>query len=82
MGRSGPSPYKHIGVYLFRREFLLKFRDLPPSALEAAESLEQLRVLEAGHSIRVVKTNYPCPSVETKQDLASVTNFLRLNPNA
>lgn len=82
VGRAGPSPYKHIGVYLFRRDFLLRFRDLPASALELSESLEQLRVLEAGYPIRVVKTGYPCPSVETAEDLARLTDYLRQNPSA
>lgn len=44
-------PYKHVGLYVYRREFLKTFVALPPSPLELTESLEQLRVLEHGHTI-------------------------------
>ncbi len=80
-GKEGPSYYKHVGVYLFRRDFLLKFPTLPPSALEAAEKLEQLRVLEAGYRIRVVKTNYESHNVETAEDLAKVRELMRAKRN-
>jgi 3-deoxy-manno-octulosonate cytidylyltransferase (CMP-KDO synthetase) len=81
MEQRGPSYYKHIGVYLYDREFLLKFRDLPPSALEASERLEQLRAIENGYKIRVVKTTYDCPSVEDRADLERVRNLMRGRPN-
>lgn len=76
----GPSYYKHVGVYLYRRDFLLQFRDLPASALEAAERLEQLRALECGHKIRVVKTHHDCPSVENQADLERVRVLMRSRP--
>lgn len=51
---SGVTPLKHIGVYVYRREFLLEYVTLPPTPLEIAESLEQLRVLEHGYRMAVV----------------------------
>ncbi len=78
MDGRGPSFYKHVGVYLYRRDFLLGFRDLPPSALEASERLEQLRVLESGYKIRVIKTQHECPSVENEADLNRVRERMRL----
>src|SRR5262249_43066153 len=45
--------YLHLGLYAYRRDFLLELHQLPPSALEAAEKLEQLRVLEAGYPIGI-----------------------------
>ena len=64
--------YKHIGVYAYRRDFLLRFAALPPSPLEMTESLEQLRALEHGVRIRVIET--PCHSVgvDTPEDLEQV----------
>jgi 3-deoxy-manno-octulosonate cytidylyltransferase (CMP-KDO synthetase) len=47
--------YKHIGLYVYRREFLLRYPDLDVGPLERAESLEQLRALENGYRIRVVE---------------------------
>lgn len=81
MENRGPSYYKHIGVYLYERDFLLGFRDLPPSALEASERLEQLRVLESGFPIRVIKTTHECPSVETAGDLERLRLLMRNQPN-
>lgn len=78
MGNQGPSYYKHVGVYLFRRDFLLGYRDLPPSALEVSERLEQLRAIEAGYPIQVVKTPHDCPSVETQADLDAAREIMRI----
>ena len=78
VGASGPSYYKHVGVYLFQRDFLLGFRDLPPSALENSEKLEQLRVIESGQNIRVIKTPHECPSVENEADLNYVRERMRV----
>ena len=50
---SGPLAYLHLGLYAYRRDFLLSSARLPPSPLETAEKLEQLRVLEAGYPIAV-----------------------------
>ncbi|MBI4830149.1 MAG: 3-deoxy-manno-octulosonate cytidylyltransferase [Candidatus Lindowbacteria bacterium] len=64
--------FKHIGIYSFRRDFLLEFSKMPPSPLEKAERLEQLRALEAGIKIKVLSTNYESVSVETPADLERV----------
>jgi 3-deoxy-manno-octulosonate cytidylyltransferase (CMP-KDO synthetase) len=61
--------YKHIGLYVYRREFLLKFTSLQPTDLEKIEKLEQLRMLENGFKIKVVITNFENLSVDTPEDL-------------
>lgn len=68
--------YKHIGVYVYRREFLLKLVKLPPTKLEQIEKLEQLRVLENGYKIKVIKTDYSSIGVDTKEDLEKVSKIL------
>ncbi len=65
----GPGPLAHIGVYGYRRATLLRLAALPPSPLELAESLEQLRALEHGIAIRVVESGYVSLSVDTPDDL-------------
>jgi 3-deoxy-manno-octulosonate cytidylyltransferase (CMP-KDO synthetase) len=60
--------FKHIGLYVYRREFLLGYSDLPVGPLERAERLEQLRALENGHRIRVVETEYESLGVDTPED--------------
>jgi CMP-2-keto-3-deoxyoctulosonic acid synthetase len=62
-------PFKHIGMYAYRRDFLLEFASLPRTPLEQAESLEQLRALEHGFRIRVVETRYESIEVDTPDDL-------------
>ncbi|MFH1208212.1 MAG: 3-deoxy-manno-octulosonate cytidylyltransferase [Candidatus Omnitrophota bacterium] len=71
---------KHLGVYGYRRDFLLKFVDWKPGILEDNEKLEQLRVLERGRSIRVIETAYDFISVDTEEDLREVEKRLRMNP--
>src|SRR4029453_12797420 len=51
----GPAYYLHLGIYAYRREFLLRFAAWPPTMCEQAEKLEQLRALEHGRSIYVLK---------------------------
>lgn len=68
--------YKHIGLYAYRKEFLLKYASMPQTPLEQAESLEQLRVLENGYRILVLETNYPCIGVDTPEDLERVRGIL------
>ncbi len=62
---------RHIGIYAYRAGFLRQFAAMPPGQLEQIESLEQLRVLEAGHTIAIALTpaNFP-PGVDTPEDLA------------
>ena len=61
--------YKHIGLYVYRRDFLLKFTSLEPTDLEQIEKLEQLRMLENGFKIKVVVTPYENLAVDTPEDL-------------
>jgi 3-deoxy-manno-octulosonate cytidylyltransferase (CMP-KDO synthetase) len=63
--------YEHIGIYAFRKDFLLRYAKMSPTLLEKTESLEQLRVLENGFRIRVVQTGqeYIPLSVDTQEDL-------------
>lgn len=72
----GAGPFKHIGLYVQRREFLLKIASLEPTPLERAEALEQLRVLEHGFSIRMVQTQYDSIGVDTPEDLERVRRLL------
>ncbi len=69
--------YRHIGLYAFKREVLQKFAALPPSMLEQAESLEQLRLLENGFRIQCVTTLLDNPGVNTLEDLELVRSILR-----
>jgi 3-deoxy-manno-octulosonate cytidylyltransferase (CMP-KDO synthetase) len=78
-GRDGlPVYYKHIGLYVYRRDLLLKYPDLKVGPLEEAERLEQLRALENGFRIRVVDTEYESLGVDTPQDLERVNTIYSL----
>ena len=68
--------YKHVGLYVYRREFLLKYARMSPTFLELAEKLEQLRVLENGHRIKVVETEHETIGVDTPADLQKVLERL------
>jgi 3-deoxy-manno-octulosonate cytidylyltransferase (CMP-KDO synthetase) len=68
--------YKHIGLYGFRRDFLLAFAALPQTPLEQGESLEQLRALEHGYRIRTVTTRYESIEVDTPEDLERVRQLM------
>ncbi len=61
--------YKHIGIYAFSRSFLETFVGLPKGRLEAAESLEQLRALEAGYRIKTILVEYDGIGIDTEADL-------------
>ncbi len=68
---------RHIGIYAYRAGFLRRFATLPPTPLEQAESLEQLRALEHGHAIAVGLAPDPFPAgVDTADDFARVERFL------
>jgi 3-deoxy-manno-octulosonate cytidylyltransferase (CMP-KDO synthetase) len=69
--------FKHIGLYVYRRNFLLRYPDLPAGPLERAERLEQLRALENGFRIRVVETEYESLGVDTPADLERVRGLFR-----
>ncbi len=64
--------YKHIGPYAYRKLFLHKLAKMPPTPLEKAEKLEQLRILENGYRIKMVKTRQGCPEVDTPEDIREV----------
>lgn len=64
--------FKHIGLYVYRRDLLLSYSSLPVGPLEKAECLEQLRALENGIPIRVAETSYDTIGVDTPEDLAAV----------
>lgn len=68
---------KHIGLYGFRKTTLEKLVALPPTDLEKKESLEQLRWLFYGYSIRVAKTTIETPNIDVPEDVAVVMNELR-----
>ncbi|HKO56876.1 MAG TPA: 3-deoxy-manno-octulosonate cytidylyltransferase [Thermoanaerobaculia bacterium] len=67
---------RHIGVYAYRREAIERFVALPPSPLERAESLEQLRALQRGFRIAVLKTSKPHLGVDRPEDVARVESEL------
>ncbi|HVZ20352.1 MAG TPA: 3-deoxy-manno-octulosonate cytidylyltransferase [Vicinamibacterales bacterium] len=67
--------FKHIGLYAYRREFLLEIAALAPTPLEIAESLEQLRVLEHGFRIHTVETEFDSIGVDTPEDLERVRHL-------
>ena len=68
----GYKVFKHVGVYAYRRSFLLKYAALAPTPLEKAESLEQLRALENGYKIKVLESDFQGIGVDTPEDLAAV----------
>ncbi|MBN1405488.1 MAG: 3-deoxy-manno-octulosonate cytidylyltransferase [Candidatus Omnitrophica bacterium] len=68
--------YKHIGLYAYTKDFLFTFANLPPSYLEKAEALEQLRALENGYKIKVLETKYNTIGIDTPQDLEKAKEML------
>jgi 3-deoxy-manno-octulosonate cytidylyltransferase (CMP-KDO synthetase) len=67
--------FKHIGVYVFRRKFLLQFSKMKPTPLEKLEKLEQLRALENGYRIKVTPVSYEPLCVDTPEDLEKVITY-------
>jgi 3-deoxy-manno-octulosonate cytidylyltransferase (CMP-KDO synthetase) len=72
----GSAAWQHIGLYAYRRDFLLEFATWPPTPLEQCEKLEQLRALEHGRTIMVVDTMYESIGVDTPADLERVEHQL------
>jgi 3-deoxy-manno-octulosonate cytidylyltransferase (CMP-KDO synthetase) len=72
-----PLHWRHIGAYAYRRAFLERLVAAPPSALEQAERLEQLRALHIGGRIRVLETEYAGVGVDTADDVARVERLIR-----
>ena len=75
--------WEHLGIYAFKKDFLLKFGALPPTPLMEAECLEQLRILEHGYSMIVIPTRYPSegPNVNTPEDLEEVRRIFERRKN-
>ena len=73
----GAAPWKHLGIYGYQREALLRLAGLPPSPLERSEALEQLRALENGIRIRVLQVEWGSLSVDTAEDLERVEEVFR-----
>lgn len=72
--------FKHIGLYGYRKEFLLRYASLEPTPLERAEALEQLRVLEHGYAIHVSISEHDAISVDTPEDLERVRQLFGRGP--
>ncbi len=68
--------YRHIGIYAFRRDFLLRYGQLPATPLQLSESLEQLKVLEHGYRVKVAIVAGESPGVNTPEDILKVEPLL------
>jgi 3-deoxy-manno-octulosonate cytidylyltransferase (CMP-KDO synthetase) len=75
--RNEVKTYKHIGIYAYRKDVLMRFASLPQSPLEKGESLEQLRLLENGFRMKVVEVKKELISVDIPEDIERVETFLR-----
>jgi 3-deoxy-manno-octulosonate cytidylyltransferase (CMP-KDO synthetase) len=71
--------YEHIGIYAYTKDFLLKYITLPATPLSDTESLEQLKVMENGYTIKMVPTKFPynALSVDTQEDLDMVVRIIQ-----
>jgi len=67
--------FKHIGLYAYRKKFLIDFSKMKISELENSEKLEQLRILENGFKMKVVLTNIDSHSIDTLQDLEKIKSY-------
>jgi len=68
--------YRHIGLYVYRRDLLLEYPQLPKTPLESLENLEQLRALENGIRLHVAETEFACHGVDTPEDLERVSRLM------
>jgi 3-deoxy-manno-octulosonate cytidylyltransferase (CMP-KDO synthetase) len=71
---------KHIGIYAYRREFLLQYAQMKPTKLEQIERLEQLRAIEHRVRIKVLETDYPLIGIDTERDLKRVKSLIMSKP--
>ena len=69
---------RHIGVYVYRRKFLLDYLQWPAGDLESIELLEQLRILERGYRMRVARTDSMSPGVDTAEDVKVVEDMIKM----
>lgn len=70
-------PLRHIGIYAYRKEFLLKYANMKQTSLEKTESLEQLRLLENGYKIGIVTAKSYGIGVDTQEDLEKVIEYIK-----
>ena len=75
-GSPAAPAWRHVGLYVYRRECLLRLASLPPTAMERSEALEQLRALEHGIRIKAVETAYDSIGVDTPEDLERVRRLV------
>jgi 3-deoxy-manno-octulosonate cytidylyltransferase (CMP-KDO synthetase) len=74
-----PEPsFKHIGLYVYRREVLTALTATPPTPLELSEGLEQLRALESGYKIQVIETERDSIGVDVPEDILRVEEYLKV----
>ncbi len=71
--------YKHVGIYGYKRDFVVEYAKMEPTPLELSESLEQLRALENGYRIKVMETPYKIIGVDTQEELEKVREYLKLD---
>ncbi len=71
---------RHIGIYAYRREFLLQYAQMKPTPLEQIERLEQLRAIEHKVRIKVIETDYPLIGIDTEEDLKRVKSLILSKP--
>ena len=76
---SSPLWFKHIGLYAYRKKFLMEYSALPVSPLEKVEKLEQLRILENGFSIKVLETNLDSIGVDSVADIEIIEKQLAIS---
>jgi 3-deoxy-manno-octulosonate cytidylyltransferase (CMP-KDO synthetase) len=75
-GQPSVPAWAHVGLYVYRRGCLLRLAGLPPTAMERAEALEQLRALEHGIRIKAIETTHETIGVDTREDLERVRALL------
>lgn len=71
--------YKHVGIYGYKRDFVVEYAKMEPTPLELSESLEQLRALENGYRIKVMETPYKIIGVDTQEELEKVREYIEEN---
>lgn len=71
--------YKHVGIYGYKRDFVMEYAKMASTPLELSESLEQLRVLENGDKIKVLETPYKIIGVDTQEELERVREYITKN---
>ncbi len=71
--------YKHVGIYGYKRDFVVEYAKMEPTPLELSESLEQLRALENGYRIKVMETPYKIIGIDTQEELEKVREYIKEN---